>query len=81
MTADAVSASTEFDIFATNPVQTSTLETTETAYKSIPSLDQSYLEILIPADHDTYFDLNIQLHIRGKLTKANANDLESTDHT
>ena len=43
MAADAVSASTEFYIFATKPVQTSTLETTETAYKPIASLDQSDL--------------------------------------
>ena len=64
MAADVVSGSTEFDTFATRHVQTSTLETVETAYKPIASLDQSDLEFLIPADHNTYIDLNIQLYIR-----------------
>ena len=81
MSADAVSLSTEFDIFATIPVQTSVLETTEMAYKPIASIDQSDLEFLIPEDHDTYIDLNIHLYIRGKLTKAEGTDLENKDHT
>ena len=80
MAADVVSASTEFVIFATTPVQTSTLETLET-YKPIASLDQSDLEFLIPTDQDTYIDLNIRLYIRGKLTKADGTDLEPTDTT
>ena len=75
MSADVVSASTEFDIFATRPVQSSTLEMIETAYKPIASLDQSDFEFLIPADHDTYIDMNIQLYIRGKLTQADGKDL------
>ena len=79
MAADVVSASTEFNIFATRPVQSSTLETT--AYKPIASLDQSDLEFPIPAYHDTYIDLNIQLYIRRKLTKADGTELEITDHT
>ena len=62
-------ASTEFDIFATRPVQNSTIEKLETAYKQIACLDQSDLEFLIPADHDTYIDLNIQQYVRGKLTQ------------
>ena len=64
MAADVVSGSTEFDICATTPVQTSTIETIETTYKQIASLDQSDLEFLIPADHNTYIDLNIQIYIR-----------------
>ena len=81
MAADVVSASTEFDIFATRHVQSSTIETRETAYKPIASLDQSDLKFLIPADHDTYIDLNIQLYVRGKLTKADGTDLEATGTT
>ena len=81
MAADVVSASTELDIFATRPVQTSTLETTETAYKPIAFLDQGDLEFLIPADNDTYIDLNIQIYISGKMTKADGTGLEATDHT
>jgi hypothetical protein len=50
MSVEAVSVSNEFDIFATRPVQTSNIETTETAYKPIPSVDQSDFEFLITAD-------------------------------
>ena len=81
MAAYVVSASTEFDIFASRPVKTSTLETIEIAYKQIDSLDQIHLEFLIPADHDTYVDLNIQLYIRGKFVKADGTDLDDKDHT
>ena len=59
MAADEVSASTEYVIFATSPVQTSTLEKLETSYKPIEALEQSDLECLVPADQDTYIDLNI----------------------
>ena len=45
------------------------------------SLDESDIEFLIPADHDTYIDLNIQLYLRGKLTKADGTDLDDKDHT
>ena len=62
-------------------LQTSTLKNTETACKPIASLDQSDLEFLVPADHDTYIDMNIQLYISGKLTKANGTELEVTDYT
>ena len=81
MAADVVSESTEFDIFATRPVQTSTLETLETSYKPIAALDQSDLEFVVPADEDRYIDLNIQLYIRDKLTKTDRTDPELTDTT
>ena len=81
MAADVVSASTEFDIFATRTVQTSTLEMIKPTYNPIASLDQSDLEFLVPADQDTYIDLNIQLYVRGKLTQADGTDLEPTDTT
>ena len=60
MAADVVSESTEFYIFKNRHVQTSTLQTIETAYKPTASLDQTDLEFLIPADHDTYIELNTQ---------------------
>ena len=81
MAADVVSASTEFDLFATRPVHSLTIETIEIAYKPIASLDQSDLEFLIPADHDTYIDLNIHLYGRGKFTQADGTDLDVTDIT
>ena len=56
-------------------------ETIETILKPIASVDQSDLEFLIPAEHDTYIDLNIRLYIRGKLTTADGKDLYSTDFT
>jgi hypothetical protein len=77
----AASLSSEFDIFASKPVQSSVLETTEVAYKPIASVEQSDLEFLIPADNDTYIDLNIKLYIRGKLVKEDGKDLNAIDHT
>jgi hypothetical protein len=81
MAADVVSVCIKFYIFATRPKQTSNLETIETAYKPIDSHDQSDFEFLIPADHDTYIDLNIQLYVRGKMTKAEGTTVELTDYT
>ena len=44
-------------------------------------MEQSDLEFLIPADNDTYVDLNIKLYIRGKLTKGDGTNLDNTDFT
>ena len=48
--------------------------TIETIYRPIAYVDQSDLEIFIPAEHDTYIDMNIKLYVRGKLTTADGND-------
>ena len=71
----------EFHIFASRPVQSSVLETTEVTYTPIASVDQSDLEFLIPADNGTYINTNIKLYVRGKLTKADGTDLDNTDKT
>ena len=80
MTAEALSVSSEFDIFAQTPVQTSVQETIENIFRTIASVDQSDLEFLIPAENCWYIDLNIRL-LQGKLTTADRNDLEATDFT
>ena len=64
MAADALSVSSEFDIFAQKPVQTFVQETVETTYRPIASVDQSDLEFIITADNDTYTDLNKRLRQR-----------------
>jgi hypothetical protein len=81
MAGNTFSVSSAFDKFADRTVQTSTLETDETSYKPIASVDQCDLEFLIPANHDTYIDLNMQLYVRGKLTNAEGAVLEATDYT
>jgi hypothetical protein len=81
MSAESASASTEIDIFATCPVQTSILDTTETSYNPIYSIDQTNLEFLTPSDYDTFIDHNIQLFVRGKLTKTEGTELDATDYT
>jgi len=78
---EALSVSSEFDIFAQKPVQTSVQETIETIYGPLASVDQSDLEFLIPDEKETYMDLNIRLFVRGKLTAAEGKSLEETDHT
>jgi len=55
----------QFDIFAQRPIQTSVFGTIKTAYKRTAPVDQNDLEFLIPADTDTYIDLDIKLYIRG----------------
>jgi len=76
-----LSVSSEFDIFARKPIQTSVLETIETVYKPNAPVDQSDLEFLIPADNDTYIDLDIKLYIRGKLMSREGKDLDDKDFT
>jgi len=46
MAAVALSGSSEFDIFAPKPVQTSVQQTIETIFRPIASVDQSDLEFL-----------------------------------
>jgi hypothetical protein len=52
---------TEFEVFEKKPVQTGILETTETWYNPIASVEQSDLAFLIPGDTETYVDLRIRL--------------------
>jgi hypothetical protein len=51
----------EFDIFAPKPVQEAVLETVETTYNPIATIDQSHLEFSIPAHSDYYIDHNIHM--------------------
>ena len=53
MAAEALSVSSEFDIFAQKPVQTSVQETIEPIYRPIASVDQSDLQFLITAENDS----------------------------
>jgi hypothetical protein len=48
MAANVVCVSSEYDIFANRPVQTSTVNTTEIAHKPTTAIDQSDLEFTIP---------------------------------
>jgi hypothetical protein len=73
--------SSEFDMFASKPVQGSVLETTEVVYKLIASVDKSDLEFFIPADKETCIDLDIKLFIRGKLTSKHGTPLDNNDLT
>ena len=62
--------STDFDIFASRPIQSSILETTEARYSPIAPVGQSDLEFVIPAENESYIDLNLKLYVRGKLVKT-----------
>ena len=73
--------SSEFDIFARKPLQESILETLDVIYKPIASVDQSDLELLIPADNETYIDPDIKLYVRGKLTKIDGTVFDEKDFT
>jgi fibrillarin-like rRNA methylase len=71
----------EFDIFASKPVQECVHETVDVVYKPIASVDQSDLEFLIPADNETYIDPDIKVYIRGKETNIDATALDDNDFT
>jgi len=79
--AEILSLSSDFDIFAHKPIKTSILETVETVYKPIAHMEQSDLEFLVPADSDTYIDLDIKLYVRGKLVTGEGKDLDNKDFT
>jgi len=74
--AEILSVSSDFDIFAHKPIQTSILETVESVYKRISPVEQSEMEFLIPADSDTYIDLDIKLYVLGKLLSGEGKDLD-----
>jgi hypothetical protein len=59
---EIASVSSEFEIFAHRPIQTSVLGTVEIVYKPITPVYRNDLDFLIPSDSDTYIDLD-----RGKL--------------
>jgi hypothetical protein len=59
---DPAFVSSEFDIFATKPVQNAIKDTYELVYKPLAPIDQSDLEFLIPADLNTYVNPDIKLY-------------------
>jgi len=79
--AEIASVSSEFDIFAHSPIQTSVLGTVETVYKPIAPVDQNDLEFLTPSVSDTYIDLDIKLYVRGKLVSGSGKDVNLIDTT
>jgi hypothetical protein len=79
--AEILTVISDLDIFAHKPIQTSILETVETVYKPIAPVEQSDLEFLIPADSDTYIDLDIKLYMRSKLVSGEGKDLDNKDFT
>jgi len=82
MSAEEISSVfSEFDIFAPSPIQRSVLGTIETAYKPSAPVGQSDLEFFIPADNDTYIDLDIKRYVRSKLISASGKDVDLTDAT
>jgi len=79
--AETTSVSRGFDVFAHRPIQTSVLGTMEAAYKPIAAVEQNHLEFFIPADNDTYVDLDIKLYVRGKLKLSSGKCVNFSDHT
>ena len=55
------------------------METNETIYRPIASVDQTDLEFVIPGDIDTYVDLDLKLFLKGKMQTEDNADLPETD--
>jgi len=79
--AEIASVSSEFDIFAHRQIQTSVLGTIEAEYKPNAPVDHNDPEFFVPADNDTYIDLDIKLYALGKLISASGKDVVFSDHT
>ena len=75
-----VFVSSEFDIFAHKPIQTSVLETIHTVCKPLAPVDQSNLEFVVPAESDTYNDTDFKIYISGKLVSGDEKDLDNKDN-
>ena len=67
---EVTSTSSQFDIFMHRPIQTAVQGTVETVYKTLAPVEQNDLEFLIPGDSDTYINLDIKLHVRGKMVSS-----------
>jgi hypothetical protein len=61
--ANVVCASSEFDVFADRPVQTSTVNTVDIGHKPTTAIDQRNIEFTIPVDDERYIDPNMQIYI------------------
>jgi len=57
------------------------VETNETIYRPIASVDQTDIEFVIPGDSDTYVDMDLKLFVKGKLQTEDNTDLPETDST
>ena len=79
--ADVTSVSSEFDIFMHRPIETDMLVTVETVYKLLAPVERNDLEFVIPADSDTYIELDIKLYVRGKLVSSSGKHVDLTDPT
>jgi hypothetical protein len=76
-----MSVNAEFDIFAPKPVQEAVLETVETTYNPIATIDQSDFEFSIPAHSDFYIDPNIHIYVSGQLLASDGKALDANDQT
>jgi hypothetical protein len=65
--ANVVCASSEFDVFADRPLQTSTVNTVEIGHSRTTGVDQRDIEFTVAGDHDHYVDpdMYIYIYIRG----------------
>jgi hypothetical protein len=76
---ECATRTSEFDIFAKNPVQTAVLWSRIMHYKHVAPVNQSDLESHIPSDSETYIDLDIHLSVQGKLVALDGSSLDAAD--
>jgi hypothetical protein len=78
--ANVVCASSEFDIFANRPVQTSTVKTTKIGHKPTTAIDQRDLEFRVPNVEERYFDPDMQSYIKGQLLGSDGVEMDMKDY-
>jgi intein-encoded DNA endonuclease-like protein len=79
--ANVVCASSEFDVFADRPVQTSTVRTVEIVHNPNTGVDQRDIEFTLPGDEELCMDRDMQLYIKGQLLGADGAELHIKDYT
>ena len=80
MAAEALSISSDFDIFA-KPRTDVSPRVIRDYIQTVSVGGRERFGIFVPAENDTYMDLNIRLFVRGKLTAAAGKYLQAIDHT
>jgi hypothetical protein len=76
-----MSVNAKFYQFARKPVQDAVLETVETTYNPIETIEQSDIEFSIHAHIDFYTDPNIHIFVSGQLLSSDGKALDANDHT
>jgi hypothetical protein len=79
--ANDVCVSSDFDVLAGRPVQTSTVRTVERAHNPTTGVGQRDIEFTVLGDVEHYIDPDMQIYVKGQLLGADGAELDIKDYT